>query len=149
MIHHRDLLDKIEIEDEKIVGNTYIVKKQYSGTIIWFIAKLESKYFDVGTTFYGVEIHYYYFDDYSVYEVDGNLSPLNNANITYRAPYTAYVPDSQDLQLYSVEFYRIKPMPSSIQNQIRRRAFLRVKPEFERKTKIPALLIHYLIEEYI
>jgi len=149
MLHHADLLDKIEIEDKKVVGNTYIVKKQYSDTMIWFVAKLESKHFDVGTTFYGAAIHYYYFEDYSIYEVDGNLSPLNNANITYRAPYTAYVPDSQDVQLYSVEFYRIKPMLSSIQNQIRRYAFLRVKLEFERKTKIPSLLIHYLVEEYI
>jgi hypothetical protein len=149
MLHHPDLLMKIENEDKKVVGNTYIVKKQYQGTIIWFIAKLESKYFYVGTTFYGSAIHYYYFEDYYIYEIDGNPSPLNNANSTYRAPYTAYVPDSQDVQLYSVEFYRIKPMPLSIQNQIRRHAFLRVKPEFERKTKIPSLLIHFLVEEYI
>ena len=134
MIHHSDLLMKIEDEDKKVVGNTYIVKKQYSDTMIWFIAKLASKHFDVGTTFYGSAIHYYYFEDYYIYEIDGNPS-LNNANATYRAPYTAYDPDSHDVQLYSVEFYRIKPMISSIQNQIRRHAFLRVKSEFEKKRR--------------
>jgi hypothetical protein len=146
MIIHKAHLQKIDQEDKKIVGNTYIIKKRYDQHVIWFIARLAKKKMDVYAIFNGANVHYYYFDEYFTLERDGKQGEIN---VPYMYPYTGFFPDCKEFNLFSIEFFTLRSISSSLKKNIHIHHFLQCKPEFQAKTKIPGELIHYYIEEYI
>jgi hypothetical protein len=139
----------IEKENEKVIGNTYLIKKQYwyANKIIteMFIAKLTEKKYNVSITYNHSLVHYYYFDFY--------CDVINNEIIFhdgYNIPYTtSYVPCCDHLNLFSTHFYKKIHIIPSLKKEIHTHAFKKVKSQFKKKTNIPEFLLTYIIEDLI
>jgi hypothetical protein len=139
----------IEKEKDKIIGNTYLIKKQYwyanKITTEMFIAKLTHKKYNVSITYNHSFVHYYYFDFY--------CDVINNEIIfqhEYNIPYTtSYVPCCDHINLFSTHLYKKTPIISSLKKEIHTRAFKKVKSQFEKKTNIPEFLLTCIIEDFI
>uniref|UniRef100_A0A6C0B167 Uncharacterized protein n=1 Tax=viral metagenome TaxID=1070528 RepID=A0A6C0B167_9ZZZZ len=145
-LHHYQFIEK---ENQKIIGNTYLIRKQYfygnrMQTTV-FIAKLIDIKYNKDITHNHSLIHYYYFD--YCYEIYNNAMLLSEH---YKIPYTvSYVPDCSHINLFPTQFYKKIPICASLRKEIHTYSFKKVKNEFEKKTRIPESLLTCLIEEYL
>jgi len=146
-MNHLDHYDKVDKEDNRIIGNTYLLIKKHfyfrRETTIFF-ARLIRKHFNASITSNHSLVHHHYFDQQVRICENGRLEH------DYAIPYTtSYVPSCDHLQLYSTEFYKKKPISASLKRDIHVRSFLQIKSAFEKKTGIPEAVITTFIEAYI
>jgi len=150
-IRHSRILEK---EEEKKIGNFYIVQKDYylnsvSRDRMLFIARLKEKCECPNLTHNGSRIINYYFTDYIIfYHNNKQIIPMSK-NIPIDAPYTSYFPEIP--LLFSCVFYSInlKPLPNKILESIELYSYNKTKDEFTKKTGLPMDVTKYIIPEFI
>jgi len=138
----------VEKEKDKIIGNTYLIKKQYwyANKIYTqlFIAKITDKKYNMSIAYNHSLVHHYYLDFYC--DIINNEVIFNKDYISYT---TSYVPDCSHINLFSTHFYKKTPIVSSLKKEIHTYAFKRVKTQFEKKTRIPEPLLTCIVEDFI
>ena len=146
-MNHLDHYDKVEKEDNRIIGKTYLIIKKYfyyRNETTMFFARLLRKQFNVGIAFNHSFVHHHYYDQSMYICKNGTL------DYDYVVPFTtSYVPPCDHIHLYSTEFYKKKPIAACLKKEIHVRSFLQIKSVFEEKTGLPEDIISTWIEHYI
>jgi hypothetical protein len=141
-------------EDEKKIGNFYIIRKDYyltsvSRDTMLFIARLKEKKESKYPTYDGSRIVQYYFTDYVVFYYNNERIIPMSQNIPIDAPYTSYFPETQ--LLFSCIFHTInlKPLSKVIMKSIELYSYEQVKDDIMKKTRLPMDIIEYTIPHFI
>jgi hypothetical protein len=151
-----DEADLICSEENKIVGNFYVIKKEYFIYPVmresWiFIARLEDKQYNTGYANNGSVITRYYFKDYVIISRNGINIENKPKYIPIHSPYTSYDPEQPGSRLFSTQFYpvRLSPVPYSVLRSVQLHAFDSVRLEIERKTSVPLHVLNHVVAEFI
>jgi hypothetical protein len=151
-----DEADLIRGEENKIVGNFYVIKKEYFINPVmretWiFIARLTGVDYNTGYANNGSVITRYYFNDYVVITRNGIDIENKPKYAPIHSPYTSYEPEQPGSRLFSTKFYpvRLSPVPYSVLRSVQLYAFDCVKLEIERKTSVPLHVLDHVVAGFI
>jgi len=151
-----DGVDLILGEENKIVGNFYVIKKEYFINPVmretWiFIARLEDKQYNTGMTIAGALITRYYFKDYVIITKNGIDIENKPKYVPIHSPYTSYEPEQPGSRLFSTQFYpvRLSPVPYSVLRSIQLYAFDSVKQDIERTKSVPLHVLDHVVARFI
>jgi len=151
-----DEADLIRGEENKIVGNFYVIKKEYFINPImretWiFIARLTGMQYNTGFSNDGSMITRYYFSDYMIITRNGQNIENKCKYAPIRSPYTSYEPEQPGSRLFSTQFYpvRLSPVPYSVLRSVQLYAFDSVKRDIERTKSVPLHVLEHVVAGFI
>jgi hypothetical protein len=149
----RDYFTELIDDNEKKIGNYYIIYKKYftHPDTILFKGKLTNIVKEVEVN--GKFLDYYYFDDFQFYYKNNQpvKLPAPYHVIPKNTPWPVYLPKTQSTYgLISIQFLERKTMNLDLKQQLLSlQPFYMIMDEMNRKTSIPYDLLKYVIKSYL